>query len=82
MKLTAAPVISESKVTEVSLHFGEALSLSEFKKLFETINTILNNSFVQEEHQHTFVKYPIYDGGEMIAVIEKCSCGETRRLNT
>lgn len=83
MTLTAAPIIQESKVVELSLRFDNPLSIPGFKKLLETINAALHDQIVQKSgHQHDFINYPVYSNGEMIAVVQKCSCGKTTRNRT
>ena len=84
MKLTIAPIIQESKVVELSLRFDKPLSILGFRKLLETINTALHDdqSIQDNGHQHNFINYPVYSNGEMIAVIQKCSCGKTKRNYT
>lgn len=80
MKLTISPTIQGSKVVELSLRFDKPLSILSFRKLLETINTTLHDLAIQGNgHQHNFINYPIYSNGEMIAVIQKCSCGKTKR---
>ena len=83
MTFTIAPIIQESKVVKLSLLFDKPLSIPSFRKLLETINTALNDQAVQKNrHQHNFTNYPVYSNGEMIAVVQKCSCGKTKRNYT
>jgi hypothetical protein len=79
MAFTIVPIIKESKVVEFSIQFDDPLSISNFKALLEKIHTELDYPNGSKDHLHNFISFPFFSDGEMIATIEKCSCGKTIR---
>lgn len=79
MTITIQPVIKRYRVEEFSLSFDNPLSLHDFERLLRKLYDELQRRRIKKSHKHNFIQYPIYSGGEMIAVVKKCSCGATIR---
>lgn len=81
MRFVAIPVIRNSKVEELSIRFDHPLSMQILKTLIQKISEELDSTREKSTHMHSFTSFPIYCNGEMIATIDKCSCGKTVRQN-
>mgnify|MGYP001041145376 CR=1 FL=1 len=81
MTITIQPVIKGYKVEGFSLSFDDPLPLQDFERLWRKFYNELQHRMVKTPHKHNFIQYPVYSGGEMIAVVKKCSCGATIRTN-
>ena len=81
MTMTIRPIIKEHRVEEFSLSFDKPLPLHDFQKLWRKLYNELQGHRRKKSHKHNYIQYPIFSGGEMIAVLEKCSCGATIRKN-
>lgn len=81
MTFAAIPTIKNSKVEELSIHFDHPLSIQILKALIQRISDELGSTKEEGTHLHTFTNFPVYCNGEMIATVNKCSCGKTVRQN-
>ena len=77
--LTFQPLIRGDKVEELLLHFDHPLTVPACVKLLVRLREDLESSHSEHSHKHDFAQFPVYSYGEMIAVVEKCTCGATRR---